>query len=953
MADDLIKIALYGDKLDHRPICLALAWKTFVDFLVNYVEESPCTMAPGPRQCVGKNCPHKSASSKAPDETGRNPMGWSPVEIVNNHRLDANVRSVYLLTLDVDHLTDAAAEDARARSREYVSVVHTTHNSRPGDVGLRIVFLLSRPVAASDWHRFLRSAVAYLGIAADPTCKDRSRMYFRPSHPQGAPWYADYFDDGVILDVDEVLSWAKLNLVEERFSGSPRLPAPSEAKWDLDGEPVCEAIDLMARSFPDRRRHELCLAIAGMLRDKGATVEDARWIVREIAEQGGSTDPETRSKTVDHTWALGPDAARTAFTRVSEIVGAEVAEDFGDWLTEAASDAFLEGIRLTPDSVRLGAQEGAEGAEDGGEDAPPPLPKQTVVDIKAVRAGISDAVRKNRSRPGRDPQVTAILLQRILSGKPLASVDNKLDVETVLENEVFGVDRKKAVRMAMGALAFALDPPPAWPALFEIARASLTALHDPTSTREENWLRVAEKAYGKAVKAREVGEAKERQAEEERRRLAAARGALASDDVLTLLEKRPDGEPLSSHDNVATIFERDSTFCSHLKFNLLTKEIEVTGGVLYDYRDSEDAMVTVAQRYISRAYGLNVTRVDAESHIFRVAFENKYDPLTAFLNGLKWDGVPRISNWLKTYCCAKAENPEYLEKVSRRWFISLVARGFEPGCKVDTVLVLESLGGVGKSTVFKIIGGEWFNDTAIQLGDKDSRLLASKYWICELAEIVALRNSDHNILKNFFSSAVDHIRPPYGKKIVPLPRRCVFVGTTNDNKYLVDETGNRRYLAVAVEYTEDGLAALRRDREQLLAEAVAAYRAGEQWHFDFSEISLIEAEAEERVVESSEKVKIRAWWFGMSKAERPKSFTMLEAYELAFGKDMDVNVRSGTFMKIGHVLAKMKFKRRRDATGARSWRYYATDELLNAERESRRGGLLLLPGGKSDEKKGD
>ena len=121
--------------------------------------------------------------------------------------------------------------------------------------------------------------------------------------------------------------------------------------------------------------------------------------------------------------------------------------------------------------------------------------------------------------------------------------------------------------------------------------------------------------------------------------------------------------------------------------------------------------------------------------------------------------------------------------------IALVARGVSPGCKVDNVLVLESKAGAGKSSIFEIIGGEFFCDTVIDLGDKDSRMMAASYWICEMAEIVAFKRTGHDARKSFFSSRVDKFRPPYGEGLEESPRRCVFVGTTNDDDYLGDETG--------------------------------------------------------------------------------------------------------------------------------------------------------------------
>jgi predicted P-loop ATPase len=308
---------------------------------------------------------------------------------------------------------------------------------------------------------------------------------------------------------------------------------------------------------------------------------------------------------------------------------------------------------------------------------------------------------------------------------------------------------------------------------------------------------------------------------------------------------------------------------------------------------------------------------------------------------------------LKTYCGASEESEEYLTRVSRCWTISLVARGLQPGCKVDNVLVLQGVGGLGKSTAFSIFGGEWFCDTAISLGDKDSRMMAGQYWICEMAEIVAFKKTGHDTLKSFFSSSVDRFRPPYAAAFEESPRRCIWVGTTNDDDFLVDETGNRKYWPVICKYIEGAMELLKQDRDQLLAEAVAAFKAGEKWHFDYKDIAITEAETERHMIETPTKSLVASWWYGMTKSERPRSMTTAEVAMMAFDCNPSqlLNDR-GLLKSIGMTMAKMGFKRRRDTSGARVWRLYPTEELLNAERvEVKRGNLFVIPGGKRDDDK--
>jgi predicted P-loop ATPase len=421
------------------------------------------------------------------------------------------------------------------------------------------------------------------------------------------------------------------------------------------------------------------------------------------------------------------------------------------------------------------------------------------------------------------------------------------------------------------------------------------------------------------------------------------------------LTKGPGGAVAQTLHNARTILRNHEDFRGLIRWNEVTKKVEVTGGPMRQYsRFGTENVVAGIVDHLSSAHGVNVNHKDLGRRVYAVARERPYDPVREHLLSLRWDGVPRLDTWLSVYCGAVEddENRRFLRLVGRRWPISLVARGLDPGCKVDNVLVLKGPGGLGKSTVFEILGGEWFCDTAINLGDKDSRMMASRYWLCELAECVAFKRSGSDVLKNFFSSRSDKFRPPYGSEIEEFPRRCVFVGTLNEDMFLTDETGNRKYYVVEVIYTPEALNMLRRDRDQLLAEAVAAWRAGEKWYFGYEEISITEAQNEKYMVETAAKSKVASWWYGMHKSERPRDMTTLEVWEMAFDASAVQN-KDNDMMRIGHALAKMGFAKSRDSTPPRLWRWYPTEMLLNAERvETRKRVLFAIQGGKKkDESK--
>ena len=333
-------------------------------------------------------------------------------------------------------------------------------------------------------------------------------------------------------------------------------------------------------------------------------------------------------------------------------------------------------------------------------------------------------------------------------------------------------------------------------------------------------------------------------AEQERRALRAVAPSEVVPRIPLALDVDDKGRPMRTIKNVAAVLERDAPWIGVLAYDEFRERVVTRRPQPSDpacVAEWSDLASIGAAVWLTTNHGLTVPTTMIDQAVDLVAHRHRYHPVREYLDRLTWDGVPRLGAWLVTYC--GADSTAYTRGVGARWCISAVARVYRPGCQVDCTLVLEGAQGAGKSTALRtLVGDDWFSDTPPPIGDKDGIQQLRGVWVIELAELAAVKGREAERVKAFLSARTDTYRPSYARRTVTFHRQCVFAASTNESHYLADRTGNRRFWPVTVSGTD--VASLAEDRDQLWAEAVHRYQAGDPWHADTAEFAAMCADAQ-------------------------------------------------------------------------------------------------------------
>lgn len=242
-----------------------------------------------------------------------------------------------------------------------------------------------------------------------------------------------------------------------------------------------------------------------------------------------------------------------------------------------------------------------------------------------------------------------------------------------------------------------------------------------------------------------------------------------------------------------------------------------------------DYHVSVMQELLQHKGLARLSRDVTHQAVEQRSRECAFHPVREYLDDCadNWDGNDRLTAFAATYL--GAEDSDYARRVIPMFLVSMVARIYRPGCKVDHMLVLEGPQGAMKSSVCRVLGGKYFSDALpdIEKAGKDISIHLRGKWLIEVSEMHAMNRAETAQLKAFITRDTERFRPPHGRLEVIEPRQCVFIGTTNKDAYLRDDTGGRRFWPIVCGTIDP--AALARDRDQIFGEAVHRFRSGESW----------------------------------------------------------------------------------------------------------------------------
>lgn len=372
-----------------------------------------------------------------------------------------------------------------------------------------------------------------------------------------------------------------------------------------------------------------------------------------------------------------------------------------------------------------------------------------------------------------------------------------------------------------------------------------------------------------------------------------------------------------------------------IRYNSFSSRIEVDG------KDIDDDNIVLIKDKL-RQFSCEPSVKTIWEAVKIVARDNTYNPVTDYIKSCKWDGEKRLSSWLTTVC--GCENNPYSQYVGTLMIVAAVTRAFIPGCKFDSLIILESPQGYYKSTLIRLLAGDK-HYTSLNLAghDKDIVLKCQGNWFIELEEMAAFSKRDINSLKSWISLQVDNERLPYGVLDKRFPRNFICIGTINPESggYLADKTGNRRFLPIEVKQINIQL--FQKIRDHLFGEAYHLYKEGYPLYTNDEKLSnIIKEQQQARETRDEWQDAIINWLNSDRSSDIPDKITCLDVWERCFGGDKKL-YDNRTANRIGNALVNLGIEKPHYATyvdgiSARWWdisviRAYLREEFSKRNKE--------------------
>lgn len=354
-------------------------------------------------------------------------------------------------------------------------------------------------------------------------------------------------------------------------------------------------------------------------------------------------------------------------------------------------------------------------------------------------------------------------------------------------------------------------------------------------------------------------------------------------DLLFKMNDKKEKVFIQNTENICRVLRKHAKFSGRLRFDNFKNSFEILLEEKKIWKNMSDTDAINFQTQISILFPFfsMVNKTMVSDAMIKVAKENEIDSAADFIRSVIWDKKARLDSWLThTY---GVENNAYHTAVGSNWLKGLVKRIIEPGCKFDYVLVLEGKQGSKKSTSLNILGGSWHVETTMSTDNKDFFMQFQGKAIVEFSEGETLSRTEVKRMKAIITMQTDKYRAPYERTSEDYPRHCVFAMTTNQEEYLKDETGNRRYMPVAVVSPQANVEWLKENRDQLFAEAYHRTFILKENVYDFPEEDMLREQDARRVNDPNADLVLNWYYNDLTDMQREEGITITQAFKVIHG----------------------------------------------------------------------